>query len=69
MKQGVLRIKARAALAGYVLRRWSVDSTPNHRLDPASHHLWLRNPQSLRGVDSAVLAPGRAEAPSVAAQA
>lgn len=59
MQDGVLKIKARAALAGYMLRRWSIDSTPDHTLDPAGHHLWLRNPQTLYGVESAVLAPGR----------
>ncbi|MDV6321304.1 WYL domain-containing protein, partial [Chromohalobacter sp. HP20-39] len=32
MRDGVLRIKARAALAGYVLRRWNVDASPDHRL-------------------------------------
>ena len=59
MDGGVLKIKTRAALAGYVLRRWSIDASPDHRLDPASHHLWLRNPQTLYGVESASLAPGR----------
>ena len=59
MQGGSLRIKTRAALAGYVLRRWNIDSTDDHRLDPASHHLWLRNPQTLYGVESALLAPGR----------
>lgn len=58
MHDGVLHIKTRAALAGYVLRRWSIDSTPNHCLDPASHHLWLRNTPTLYGVESAALAPG-----------
>ena len=58
MNDGVLRIKSRAALAGYVLRRWNVDSSPDHRLDAASHHLWLRNTQTLYGVESAALAPG-----------
>lgn len=58
MSDGVLRIKSRAALAGYVLRRWSIDGSPDHRLDPASHHLWLRNTQTLYGVESAALAPG-----------
>lgn len=58
MQDGVLKIKTRAALAGYVLRRWSIDSSPDHRLDHASHHLWLRNPQTLYGVESAALAPG-----------
>lgn len=58
MSDGVLRIKSRAALAGYVLRRWSIDASPDHRLDPSSHHLWLRNTPTLYGVDSAALAPG-----------
>lgn len=59
MEGGALRVKTRAALAGYVLRRWGIDSTDDHSLDPASHHLWLRNPQTLYGVESASLAPGR----------
>lgn len=59
MHDGVLRIKARAALAGYVLRRWNVDASPDHRLDHSIHHLWLRNPQTLYGVESASLAPGQ----------
>lgn len=58
MSDGVLRLKARAALAGYVLRRWNVDASPDHRLDPATHHLWLRNTPTLYGVESAALAPG-----------
>jgi hypothetical protein len=58
MTDGVLRIKSRAALAGYVLRRWNIDSSPDHCLDPASHHLWLRNTPTLYGVESAALAPG-----------
>ncbi|WP_434661532.1 WYL domain-containing protein [Paraburkholderia sp. A3BS-1L] len=61
MLDGVLRVKARAALAGYVLRRWVVDTSPDHRLDPIVHHLWLRNTQTLYGVESAALAPGAAE--------
>lgn len=61
MEDGILRLRARAALAGYMLRRWSVDCSPDHSLDPASHHLWLRNPQTLYGVESAVFAPGAKE--------
>lgn len=52
-------IKRRATLAGNVVRRWGIDSTDDHRLNLASHHLWLRNPQTLYGVESASLAPGR----------
>jgi hypothetical protein len=58
MHDGVLRVKARAALAGYVLRRWSVDASPDHHLDPAAHQLWLRNTPTLYGVESAAIAPG-----------
>ena len=58
MVDGVLRLRSRAALAGYLLRRWSIDCSPDHALDPASHQLWLRNPQTLYGVESAAFAPG-----------
>jgi len=60
MQDGVLRIKSRAALAGYVLRRWSVDASPDHHLDPSTYHLWLRNTPTLYGVESAAIAPGAA---------
>ncbi|MDT7834707.1 WYL domain-containing protein [Aquabacterium sp. OR-4] len=66
MDGGVLKIKTRAALAGYVLRRWSIDASPDHRLDPASHHLWLRNTPTLYGVESAMLAPGASSSGSPA---
>ena len=61
MEQGMLRLRSRAAMAGYVLRRWSIDCTSDHSLDPAAHHLWLRNPQTLYGVQSAMFAPGAEE--------
>jgi predicted DNA-binding transcriptional regulator YafY len=58
MQSGVLVLQMRAPLVGYALRRWSVDCTDDHSLDSASHHLWLRNPQTLYGVESAAMAPG-----------
>jgi len=58
MEDGVLKVRSRAALAGYVLRRWSIDSSEDHHLDTKSHHLWLRNSLALYGVESAVMAPG-----------
>jgi hypothetical protein len=61
MQDGVLRLKSRAALAGYVLRRWSVDASPDHCLDPSTYHLWLRNTPTLYGVESAAIAPGVAK--------
>lgn len=58
MREGCLKMRTRAALAGYLLQRWSVDCSENHTLNPKQHHLWLRNPQTLYGVESAKLAPG-----------
>lgn len=58
MREGCLKIRTRAALAGYLLQRWSVDCSASHTLNPKQHHLWLRNPQTLYGVESARLAPG-----------
>lgn len=60
MENGALRLRARAALAGYVLRRWNVDCSSDHRLDASTHHLWLKNTPTLYGVESATLAPGYA---------
>ena len=65
MEAGVLRLRSRAPLAGYLLRRWLIDCSPDHSLDPASHHLWLRNPQTLYGVESAVFAPGAKQGASL----
>lgn len=58
MRDGVLRMKLRAATAGYILRNWSVDSSPDHSLRGPEYRLWLKNPLALYGVRSAVLAPG-----------
>ncbi|WP_374258749.1 WYL domain-containing protein [Aquabacterium sp.] len=58
MTDGVLKIRARAAMAGYLLRRWNVDCTKDHSLKGGEYHLWLRNRQALYGVTNLVLAPG-----------
>jgi predicted DNA-binding transcriptional regulator YafY len=58
MKNGMLMLEMRAPLVGYALRRWSVDCTSDHALDPRSHHLYLKNPKTLYDVQSASLAPG-----------
>ena len=63
MKQGLLKLSMRAAVAGYVLRHWSVDCSPTGSLSGPEFTLWLRNPLSLYGVDSAALAPGFAPVP------
>uniref|UniRef100_E6QQ24 Putative transcriptional regulator n=1 Tax=mine drainage metagenome TaxID=410659 RepID=E6QQ24_9ZZZZ len=58
MESGVLKVRVRAAIAGYLLRRWNVDCTGNHGLKGAEYHLWLRNHQALYGVTNLILAPG-----------
>lgn len=58
MQEGVLKVNVRAAVAGYVLRRWNVDCTEDRSLEGAEYHLWLRNRQALYGVQNLVLAPG-----------
>jgi hypothetical protein len=58
MKDGMLVLNMRAPLVGYALRRWSVDCSLKNILDPKSHHLYLKNLQTLYGVDSAAIAPG-----------
>jgi hypothetical protein len=58
MTNGSLRLAARAANAGYMLRLWSVDCSPDHRLRGPEYMLWLKDPLVLYGADSALLAPG-----------
>ena len=52
------RLKLRAAIAGYVLRKWSVDCSPDHRLQGPEYRLWLKDHLSLYGVETAAFAPG-----------
>lgn len=58
LENGVLRLRASAALAGYILRRWSVDCSPDHHLRGPEYRLWLRDSLALYGVESAMMAPG-----------
>jgi hypothetical protein len=58
MCDGHLSLCSRGALAGYLLRRWNVDASPGHALTDAGVQLALANPEVLRGVESASLAPG-----------
>ncbi|SFN44428.1 Predicted DNA-binding transcriptional regulator YafY, contains an HTH and WYL domains [Formivibrio citricus] len=61
MEGGVLHVKVRAAMAGYMLRRWSVDCSPDHSLRGPEYRLWLKDHLALYGVKNAVLAPGYVE--------
>lgn len=57
MTGGVLHLKLRAAMAGYVLRQWHVDCSADHKLTDKAFRLWLRDPLTLYGVESADFAP------------
>ena len=58
MQSGMLALEMRVPLVGYALRRWSVDCSTKRTLDPKEHRLWLKNSQTLYGLESAALAPG-----------
>ncbi|MDR2111973.1 MAG: WYL domain-containing protein [Candidatus Accumulibacter sp.] len=58
MEGGAIRMRVRAAVAGYMLLRWSVDCSPDHRLTEEQYRLWLADPLALYGVENAKLAPG-----------
>lgn len=58
MQNGMLKVNVRAAVAGYVLRRWNVDCSEHHVLTGAEYHLWLKNRQTLYGVENLAIAPG-----------
>jgi len=58
MQDGVLGMNLRAAVAGYILRKWSVDCSPDHSLRGPEYRLWLRDHLAMYGVKNAILAPG-----------
>jgi hypothetical protein len=63
MKQGVLKKRVKAALAGYVLRRWNVDCSSDHGLEGQEYHLYCKNIKSLKDlreldISTLALAPG-----------
>lgn len=58
MQDGAIRVRVRAAIAGYMLLRWGVDASPDHCLQGHEYRLWLKDHLALYGVKNAVLAPG-----------
>ena len=59
MINGELKINTRAALAGYLLRRWNVDCTPKAELSGSEYQLWLSNRLDLKDVTSLSIAPAK----------
>tara|TARA_Y100000780_G_scaffold197352_1_gene187887 strand:- start:17350 stop:18270 length:921 start_codon:yes stop_codon:yes gene_type:complete len=58
MRDGSLSLEVRAALAGYLLRRWNVDCTPDHCLQGPEYLLWLSNAAQLQSQSALTIAPG-----------
>lgn len=59
MTNGSKIMSLRAAVIGYVLRRWNVDCSCDHSLQGGEYHLALKNPHSLDpNIETMVLAPG-----------
>mgnify|MGYP006405238769 CR=1 FL=1 len=57
MESGQLLLNVRAAMAGYLLRRWNVDCTERGTLKGAEYQLWLQNRFTLRDVNNLAIAP------------
>ena len=55
MVNGVLRLKLRAAMVGYVLRQLWVDCSADHHIEDEWCRLWLRDHLALYGVKNAFL--------------
>jgi hypothetical protein len=58
MECGMLELNVRAAMAGYLLRRWNVDCSINASLSGPEYQLHLRNTQTLYGAENLMIAPG-----------
>jgi len=58
MRDGVLKVRPRAATAGYVLRKWSMDCSPDHSLRGPEYRLWFKDLLALYGLKNTVLAMG-----------
>lgn len=58
MQEGRLRLRVRAAMAGYVLQQYHVDCSVDHSITDLAYRLWLEDSLALYGVESAMFAPG-----------
>lgn len=63
MENGVLKLEVRAAMAGYLLRRWNVDCSESASLSGPEYQLYLQNNQTLlitkrQYAENLAIAPG-----------
>ena len=57
MVDGCMTIITRAALTGYLLRRWNVDCSDNAELNGNEYQLYLNNKHLISGAGNLTLAP------------
>ena len=58
MKDGKLKVSLRGAVAGYVMRQWQVDCSPDASMRGHEIRLRLADPSELNDAGSAALSPG-----------
>ena len=58
MQDGKLKVSLRGAVAGYVMRQWQVDCSPDANMRGQEIRLCMENTDELNGAGSAALAPG-----------
>ena len=58
MSEGELLLSCRAALAGYLLRQWSVDCSPQHQIRSGVCQLALKNQAILSEIEHLAIVPG-----------
>ena len=58
MEKCMLEVNVRAAMAGYLLRRWNVDCSKSASLSGPEYQLYLQNIQTLYGAENLAIAPG-----------
>jgi hypothetical protein len=58
MDNNVLKLEVRAALVGYLLRRWNVDCTEDASLTGGEYQLWLKNAKSIFAAENLAISPG-----------
>ncbi len=58
MEKGMLEVNVRAAMAGYLLRRWNVDCSERGSLSGPEYQLYLQNIQTLYGAENLAIVPG-----------
>jgi len=57
----VLQISGRAAIVGYLLRRWNNDYSYDASLEGPEFFIWLKNAPASYGVSTNLFAPGYKE--------